>query len=47
VAEIESQLPPTMVLAGAGYHGIGIPACVRSGQRAADLLGQQALSALL
>jgi oxygen-dependent protoporphyrinogen oxidase len=47
VAEIESQLPPSMVLAGASYHGIGIPTCVRSGQRAAQLLGQQALSALL
>ncbi|HEX6500838.1 MAG TPA: protoporphyrinogen oxidase [Micromonosporaceae bacterium] len=27
---------PTLALAGAGYDGVGIPACVRSGQAAAD-----------
>jgi oxygen-dependent protoporphyrinogen oxidase len=27
---------PTLALAGAGYDGVGIPACVRSGQHAAD-----------
>lgn len=32
---------PTLALAGAGYDGVGIPLCVRSGERAADevLLG--------
>ena len=33
---------PTLALAGAGYDGVGIPACIRSGQRAAD----QVLAAL-
>ncbi|MGD9996566.1 MAG: protoporphyrinogen oxidase [Ilumatobacteraceae bacterium] len=47
VTEIESQLPPSMVVAGASYHGIGIPACIHSGQRAAELIGQRARSALL
>lgn len=27
---------PTLALAGAGYDGVGIPICVRSGQQAAD-----------
>ncbi|MFC4021868.1 protoporphyrinogen oxidase [Micromonospora sp. GCM10011542] len=27
---------PTLVLAGAGYDGVGIPVCVRSGETAAD-----------
>jgi hypothetical protein len=42
VADIEARLPATLALAGASYHGIGIPACVRSGQRAAEVLGQVA-----
>jgi protoporphyrinogen/coproporphyrinogen III oxidase len=46
VADIEAELPPSLVVAGASYHGIGIPACVRSGKRAADMLIQRALSAL-
>lgn len=46
VADIEDELPPSLVVAGASYHGIGIPACIRSGQRSADLLRQRALSAL-
>ena len=33
---------PTLALAGAGYDGVGIPACIRSGQAAAD----QVLAAL-
>jgi protoporphyrinogen/coproporphyrinogen III oxidase len=37
VDEAERQLDPTVALAGASYHGIGIPACVRSAQRAASL----------
>jgi protoporphyrinogen/coproporphyrinogen III oxidase len=46
VASIESALPSSLVLAGASYHGIGIPACIRSGENAADLLVGRALSAL-
>lgn len=40
VADLEAAMPATMALAGASYHGIGIPACIRSGQRAAEVLGQ-------
>jgi protoporphyrinogen/coproporphyrinogen III oxidase len=46
VAAIEAELPPSLVVAGASYHGIGIPACIRSGKRSADLLIEQALCAL-
>ncbi|HEY5665006.1 MAG TPA: protoporphyrinogen oxidase [Ilumatobacter sp.] len=35
VAAIEAQLPPTVALAGASFHGIGIPACIAGAQRAA------------
>jgi protoporphyrinogen/coproporphyrinogen III oxidase len=35
---VQSALPPGIALAGASYHGVGIPACVRSGQDAADAL---------
>ena len=39
ISEIERQLPPTVQLAGASYRGIGIPACIADGRRAAnDLL---------
>lgn len=38
VAGIEDELPPSLVLAGASYHGIGVPACIHSGQRAAEAL---------
>ncbi|MGH3157477.1 MAG: FAD-dependent oxidoreductase, partial [Streptosporangiaceae bacterium] len=39
VAATRQTLPPGLVLAGAAYDGVGIPACVRSGQTAArDLL---------
>ena len=34
IATVEHSLPPGLVLAGASYHGIGIPACVRSAQQA-------------
>ena len=27
---------PTLALAGAGYDGVGIPVCVRSGEHAAE-----------
>lgn len=36
VARIEHDLPPGLALAGASYHGIGIPACIASGRRAAS-----------
>jgi len=35
---VEAALPPGLVVAGAGYHGIGIPACVRQARRIAQLL---------
>lgn len=38
VAEIEAGLPAGLVLAGASYHGIGVPACIRSAQNAAATL---------
>jgi oxygen-dependent protoporphyrinogen oxidase len=36
VAQARADLPPTLGLAGAAYDGVGIAACVRSGQAAAD-----------
>ncbi|GAA3397775.1 protoporphyrinogen oxidase [Cryptosporangium minutisporangium] len=44
VAAVRAALAaePTLALAGAAYDGVGIPACIRSGQAAAD----QVLSAL-
>jgi oxygen-dependent protoporphyrinogen oxidase len=36
VAGTRAGLPPGIVLAGAAYDGVGIPACVASGERAAD-----------
>jgi oxygen-dependent protoporphyrinogen oxidase len=38
IAAAERALPPGIALAGASYHGIGIPACIRSGQLAAAVL---------
>jgi protoporphyrinogen/coproporphyrinogen III oxidase len=35
VAGAEQRLPPGLALAGASYHGIGVPACIRSAQQAA------------
>ena len=35
VAAIESSLPPTIALAGASHRGIGVPACIADGVRAA------------
>lgn len=37
VDEAEQHLPAGLAIAGASYHGIGIPACIRSAQRAAEL----------
>lgn len=36
VAAIEDTLPGTIVLAGASHRGIGIPACIADGRRAAN-----------
>jgi oxygen-dependent protoporphyrinogen oxidase len=36
VAAARAALPATLRLAGAGYDGVGIPACIRSGEAAAD-----------
>jgi oxygen-dependent protoporphyrinogen oxidase len=36
VAGMRAGLPPGLALAGAAYDGVGIPACVASGERAAD-----------
>jgi protoporphyrinogen/coproporphyrinogen III oxidase len=36
VARVRADLPPTIVLAGAAYDGVGIAACVRSGEAAAE-----------
>lgn len=41
VAGAEQRLPRGLALAGASYHGIGIPACVRSGQQAVATLMSQ------
>jgi oxygen-dependent protoporphyrinogen oxidase len=38
VADAERQLPAGIALAGASYHGIGVPACIRSAQQAATVL---------
>jgi oxygen-dependent protoporphyrinogen oxidase len=35
VAALERSLPPGVVVAGAAYRGIGIPACIRQGREAA------------
>ena len=35
IAAAERSLPAGIALAGASYHGIGIPACIRSAQQAA------------
>jgi len=35
VQQISSTMPASLALAGASYHGIGVPACVRSGREAA------------
>jgi protoporphyrinogen/coproporphyrinogen III oxidase len=36
VAQARAALPATLALAGAGFDGVGIAACVRSGEAAAD-----------
>ncbi|MCX6521344.1 MAG: protoporphyrinogen oxidase, partial [Actinobacteria bacterium] len=46
VAELAAGLPDGLVLAGASYHGIGIPACIRSAEQAATMLRQRTRAAL-
>jgi len=41
IAAAERNLPAGVALAGASYHGIGIPACVQSGRQAAAALLQR------
>ena len=36
IATAEQALPPGLHLAGSAFHGIGIPDCIKSGQRAAE-----------
>jgi len=36
VAALEAALPPGVLVAGASYHGIGMPACIASGIAAAE-----------
>ena len=38
VAELRAGLPPTLAVAGGYLDGIGVPACVASGTRAAAAL---------
>lgn len=38
IAEVEARLPPGVVLAGAAYRGVGIPACIHDGREAARRL---------
>ncbi len=40
VADAQRDLPAGLALAGASYHGIGMPACIRSGQQAAERAAQ-------
>jgi oxygen-dependent protoporphyrinogen oxidase len=41
IAEVEADLPPGVVLAGAAYRGVGIPACIHDGREAARRLLEQ------
>ncbi|MGD9705338.1 MAG: protoporphyrinogen oxidase [Acidimicrobiia bacterium] len=46
IDEIEAAVSaahPTLVLAGAGFRGIGIPACIRQGRAAASAMTQHAV----
>jgi protoporphyrinogen/coproporphyrinogen III oxidase len=38
VSAIQRALPTGLAVAGAGYHGIGVPACINSSQKAAATL---------
>lgn len=37
VESVEADLLSGIALAGAGYHGVGVPACIASGRRAAEI----------
>ena len=39
VAEVQRSLPAGLTIAGAGYHGVGVPACIRSAGQAVAALG--------
>ncbi|MDJ0770663.1 MAG: protoporphyrinogen oxidase [Ilumatobacter sp.] len=41
VATIEERMPATLAIAGASYRGIGLPACIADGQRAARSVLEQ------
>jgi protoporphyrinogen/coproporphyrinogen III oxidase len=45
VANARAALPAGILLAGAGYDGVGIPACIRSGEAAAEGALEAALAA--
>jgi oxygen-dependent protoporphyrinogen oxidase len=45
VAAIEAALPATIAVAGASYRGIGIPACIADGRRAAATVKESTGSA--
>ncbi len=45
VAAIEAAVPAGLAIAGASYRGIGIPACIADGERAARLVKQSTGSA--
>jgi len=40
VAAVRAILPPTLAVAGAAYDGVGIAACVRSGEAAAEAVAK-------
>jgi oxygen-dependent protoporphyrinogen oxidase len=44
VAAIEAALPSGLVVAGASYHGIGVPACIKSARNAAQATSNSAPS---
>ena len=45
VSDVERSLPITIAIAGASYHGIGIPACIAGAQRAAARIKQSTTQA--
>ncbi|MFZ4719918.1 MAG: protoporphyrinogen/coproporphyrinogen oxidase, partial [Ilumatobacteraceae bacterium] len=40
VARVEAALPAGLAVAGASHHGIGVPACINSAQKAAAALAE-------
>lgn len=44
VREFEAKLPPGLYVAGSGFHGVGLPDCIRDGRAAARrALGEEAV----